>query len=63
MGDFFAKFSDFNAPEITIAGEGFAGQYAPILAKKLLDNPIKNCKVNGLLLGNALLEQNISEKF
>ncbi|PHH87247.1 hypothetical protein CDD83_9130 [Cordyceps sp. RAO-2017] len=54
---FFKLFPEYDRDDIYIAGESFAGQYIPYIAKAILDRNTKNSgnewPLKGLLIGNA----------
>lgn len=58
---YFTLFPDQynNYDEIFIAGESYAGQYIPHLARLLKDSPKFSDKLKAILLGNAWLEPNL----
>ncbi|KAM4065646.1 serine carboxypeptidase [Hirsutella rhossiliensis] len=57
LDKFFALFPEYDRDHIYIAGESFAGQYIPYIAKSIVDrnkkNPGNEWNLKGLLIGNG----------
>ncbi|KYK60392.1 Peptidase S10, serine carboxypeptidase [Drechmeria coniospora] len=62
LDKFFAIFPEYDQDDIYMAGESYAGQHIPYIAKAILDRNKKNrgkeWKLKGLLIGNGWLSPN-----
>ncbi|EQL01929.1 Peptidase S10, serine carboxypeptidase [Ophiocordyceps sinensis CO18] len=62
LDKFFAIFPEYDRDHIYMAGESFAGQYIPYIAKAILDrnkkNPGNEWSLKGLLIGNGWVSPN-----
>ncbi|KAM0793726.1 hypothetical protein ACM66B_001150 [Microbotryomycetes sp. NB124-2] len=56
LSQFYKVFPEFTKHDTYIAGESYAGQYIPYIAKAILDSTRIATKLKGLLIGNGWID-------
>ena len=54
MKQFLALYPEYSSRKFYLTGESFAGQYIPLFATKLIENPDINVNLKALLISNPL---------
>ncbi|CAH7689852.1 serine carboxypeptidase-domain-containing protein, partial [Phakopsora pachyrhizi] len=55
LGNFYTHFPEYSNVDTYLAGESYAGQYIPYMARAILDKTTLETPLKGIIIGNAWL--------